>query len=147
MHIKSFLEGGFPGRIIWVGLGTDFRVSLDRDRVGREEAHHLDLTLLSFEDSSEHPPIRAGGRPVFLFNPPARFVGVSSLRPNPEGFEDFVIDRMKHVLADRMAVIQGPSAYHRHAVSKDVFHAVDHEIFKALWVWAQRRHPHKTRWW
>jgi RNA-directed DNA polymerase len=37
--------------------------------------------------------------------------------------------------------------YHRHAVSKAVFHAVDHEIFKALWAWAQRRHRHKTRWW
>jgi RNA-directed DNA polymerase len=43
--------------------------------------------------------------------------------------------------------IRGWALYHRHAVSKDVFHAVDHEIFKALWDWAQRRHRHKTRWW
>ena len=43
--------------------------------------------------------------------------------------------------------IRGWALYHRHAVSKDVFHAVDHEIFKALWAWAQRRHRHKTRWW
>ena len=41
--------------------------------------------------------------------------------------------------------IRGWALYHRHAVSKDVFHAVDHEIFKALWAWAQRRHRHKTR--
>jgi RNA-directed DNA polymerase len=32
-------------------------------------------------------------------------------------------------------------------VSGEVFHAVDHEIFKALWAWAQRRHRNKTRWW
>jgi RNA-directed DNA polymerase len=43
--------------------------------------------------------------------------------------------------------MRGWALYHRHAVSKDVFHAVDHEIFKALWDWAQRRHRHKTRWW
>jgi RNA-directed DNA polymerase len=51
------------------------------------------------------------------------------------------------LIAELNPQIRGWALYHRHAVSKDVFHAVDHEIFKALWVWAQRRHPHKTRWW
>ena len=51
------------------------------------------------------------------------------------------------LIAELNPQIRGWAGYHRHAVSKDVFHAVDHEIFKALWVWAQRRHPHKTRWW
>ena len=110
VHIKPFLEVGFPGRIVRIGLRANFRVPLNMNRVGSEQTHHFGLTLLPFEDPSEHPAIRASGRPVFLLDPPARFVGVSSLRPNPQGFEDFMIDRMKHVLADRVAVIQGPSA-------------------------------------
>jgi RNA-directed DNA polymerase len=44
-------------------------------------------------------------------------------------------------------LIRGWSLYHRHVVSKAIFHAVDHAIFQAIWSWAQRRHRHKTRWW
>jgi RNA-directed DNA polymerase len=43
--------------------------------------------------------------------------------------------------------IRGWALYHRHVVSGEIFHAVDHEIFKAIWSWAQRRHRNKTRWW
>ena len=110
LHIKPFLEVGFPSRIVRVGLRTNFRVPLDAHRVGRKEVYHFGLSFLTLEDAREHSPIRTSGRPVFVLDPPARFVAVSSLRPVPEGFEDFVIDRMKHVLADRVAVIQGPSA-------------------------------------
>ena len=109
VHIKPFLEVGFPGRIVRIGLRANFRVPLDANRVGGEQAHHFDLPFFPVEDSRKHPPVRTGGRPVFLLDPPARFVGVSSLRPNPQGFEDFMIDRMKDILADHMAVIQGPS--------------------------------------
>src|SRR5215469_3997109 len=110
LHIKSFLAGGFPGGIIRIGLRTNFRVSLDANRAGRKKVYPLHLPLLSLEDARKHPPVRTSGRPVFVRDPPARFVPVSSLCPDPEGFEDFMIDRVKHVLADRMAVIQGPSA-------------------------------------
>jgi RNA-directed DNA polymerase len=44
-------------------------------------------------------------------------------------------------------LIRGWALYHRHVVSKAVFHAVDHAIHKALWAWAVRRHRHKTRTW
>jgi len=44
-------------------------------------------------------------------------------------------------------LIRGWTLYHRHVVSKAVFHSVDHAIFTALWAWAVRRHRHKTRWW
>jgi len=106
-HLK---EVGFPGWVIGIGLCTNFRVPLDANRVGGEQAHHFDLPFLALDDSREHPSVRTSGRPVFLLDPPARFVAVSSLRPNPQGFEDFMIDRMEHILANRMAVIQGPSA-------------------------------------
>ena len=110
LHIKPFLEVGFPGGIIGIGLRTNFRVPLDANRVGRKEVYHFGLPFLSLEEAREHPPVRTSGWPVLVFDPPARFVPVSSLCPDPEGFEDFVIDRMKYVLADHVAVVQGPSA-------------------------------------
>jgi RNA-directed DNA polymerase len=44
-------------------------------------------------------------------------------------------------------LIRGWALYHRHVVSKAVFHAVDHAIFQAIWSWARRRHRNKTGWW
>jgi RNA-directed DNA polymerase len=44
-------------------------------------------------------------------------------------------------------MIRGWALYHRHVVSKDIFHAVDHAIFQAIWSWARRRHRHKPRRW
>ena len=110
LHIQPFLEVGFPDRIIGIGLCTNFRVPLDANRVGGKQAYHFGLSFLTLEDAREHPPVRASGWPVFVLDPPARLVPVSSLCPDPEGFEDFMIDRVKRVLADRVAVIQGPSA-------------------------------------
>ena len=109
LHIKPFLEVGFPGRIIRVSLGTNFRVPLDTNRVSGEQAYHFDLPFFPLEDSCEHPPVRSRGWPVFVLDPPACFVAVSSLRPEPGGFEDFVINSMKNFPAYYMTVIQGPS--------------------------------------
>jgi RNA-directed DNA polymerase len=44
-------------------------------------------------------------------------------------------------------IIRGWTNYYQHVVSKETFSKVDNEIFKALWQWAKRRHPKKTRWW
>jgi RNA-directed DNA polymerase len=44
-------------------------------------------------------------------------------------------------------VIRGWANYHRHVVSSKRFSAVDHEIWKALWRWAKRRHPGKNLLW
>jgi RNA-directed DNA polymerase len=43
--------------------------------------------------------------------------------------------------------IRGWANYHRHAVSKCVFHRVDHAIFTTLWQWARRRHQQKSPGW
>jgi RNA-directed DNA polymerase len=51
------------------------------------------------------------------------------------------------LIAELNPLIRGWALYHRHVVSKAVFHAVDHAIFQAIWSWAQRRHRNKTRWW
>lgn len=44
-------------------------------------------------------------------------------------------------------IIRGWANFHRHVVSKSVFHRVDFEITKAIWKWAWRRHPNKSRKW
>jgi RNA-directed DNA polymerase len=44
-------------------------------------------------------------------------------------------------------MIKGWANFHRHAVSKETFARVDHEIWQALWQWASRRHPMKNRSW
>jgi len=44
-------------------------------------------------------------------------------------------------------LIRGWAYYHRHVSSKQTFATVDHAIFLALWQWAKRRHPHKSRHW
>jgi RNA-directed DNA polymerase len=44
-------------------------------------------------------------------------------------------------------LIRGWAYYHRHGSSKQTFATVDHALFLALWQWAKRRHPHKSRRW
>jgi RNA-directed DNA polymerase len=44
-------------------------------------------------------------------------------------------------------IIRGWVQYHRHVVSKAVFSAIDHFIFKILWRWVRRRHPNKSAYW
>jgi len=44
-------------------------------------------------------------------------------------------------------VIRGWANYHRHAVAKEAFSSLDHQIWIMLWQWAKRRHPNKgARW-
>jgi RNA-directed DNA polymerase len=44
-------------------------------------------------------------------------------------------------------IIRGWALYHRHASSSRTFSKVDNAIFRRLWRWVSRRHPHKSRWW
>jgi len=44
-------------------------------------------------------------------------------------------------------IIRGWANYHRHVCSKSTFGDIDNAIFKALWQWAVRRHPHKGKRW
>src|SRR5579859_687023 len=51
------------------------------------------------------------------------------------------------LIAELNPMIRGWALYHRHVVSKAIFHAVDHAIFQAIWKWAHRRHQKKPRRW
>ena len=44
-------------------------------------------------------------------------------------------------------VIRGWANYHQHGAAKETFNRVDHEIWRALWRWARRRQPKKSRDW
>lgn len=44
-------------------------------------------------------------------------------------------------------VIRGWANYHQHAVSSQAYSEVDDATFKALWQWAKRRPPNKSRRW
>jgi RNA-directed DNA polymerase len=44
-------------------------------------------------------------------------------------------------------IIRGWAMYHSHITSKRIFSRVDYAIFKALWQWAQKRHPQKGKRW
>jgi RNA-directed DNA polymerase len=44
-------------------------------------------------------------------------------------------------------IIRGWANYHQHVVSKVTFARVGHAIFQALWRWAKRRHPNKSKQW
>ena len=52
-----------------------------------------------------------------------------------------------HLTAVLNPVIRGWANYHRHCAATDTFDRVDHEIWRALWQWAKRRHPKKSRDW
>jgi len=43
--------------------------------------------------------------------------------------------------------IRGWANYHRHAVSKEIFGWVDHQIWTKVWLWCERRHPQKGTGW
>ena len=44
-------------------------------------------------------------------------------------------------------IIRGWANYYRHVVSTRTFHTLDYVLWKALWRWAVRRHPKKSRRW
>ena len=43
--------------------------------------------------------------------------------------------------------VRGWTNYYRHVCSKKTFSKVNHNIFKAIWRWAKRRHPKKGMRW
>lgn len=51
------------------------------------------------------------------------------------------------LIAQLNPIIRGWAQYHRHVVSKRCFQTVDRAIFQALWQWAKRRHPRKSKDW
>jgi RNA-directed DNA polymerase len=62
------------------------------------------------------------------------------MKANPQTTTAYLITQLN-------PVIRGWANYHRHGASKVTFIKADHAIFKAVWFWAKRRHPTKSRRW
>jgi RNA-directed DNA polymerase len=55
--------------------------------------------------------------------------------------------KQEYVIGRLNPVIRGWANYHRNQVAAETFQKVDHLIWKQLWQWACRRHPHKPLTW
>lgn len=44
-------------------------------------------------------------------------------------------------------ILKGWANYHRHVVSSHIFSEIDAAVFRSLWRWAVRRHPHRAKRW
>ena len=44
-------------------------------------------------------------------------------------------------------IIRGGPAYYRSVVSKEVFSALDHHVWRHTYGWARRTHPNKSKHW
>lgn len=94
----------------------------------------------------------------FLGQNVRKYNGKLLIKPSKKNIKTFldkvrkVIKTNKQTTAGQLVgqlnpIIRGWANYHRHVVSKQVFNYVDYAIFKALWQWAERRHPHKSGRW
>jgi RNA-directed DNA polymerase len=94
----------------------------------------------------------------FLGQNVRRYNGKLIIQPSKKSRKTF-LDRVRAIIkANRTAtagqlivrlnpVIRGWANYHRHVCSKASYRYCDYAIFRALWRWARRRHPHKgARW-
>ena len=52
-----------------------------------------------------------------------------------------------HLIWQLNPKLRGWANYYRHAAAKQTFNYIDHQVFRALWSWAKRRHPNKPARW
>jgi RNA-directed DNA polymerase len=94
----------------------------------------------------------------FLGQHVRKYNGQFLTRPSKKNVKAFLTDIRKVIKDNKEASaywliatlnpkIRGWANFHRHAAAKKTFVHVDTAIFKALWRWARRRHPKKSKWW
>jgi RNA-directed DNA polymerase len=94
----------------------------------------------------------------FLGQNVRKYEGKFLIKPAPKNVKAFLqkvrttIKTHKQVCAGELIellnpMIRGWATYHRHQVSKQTFNKVDRAIYQALWRWARRRHPNKSKRW
>ena len=94
----------------------------------------------------------------FLGQNVKKYNGKLLIKPSEQNVRVF-LEKVKIAIKERQAssalsvleklspMIRGWAMYHRHVVSKQTYNKVDHEIWKLLWHWAERRHSNKRRMW
>ena len=87
-----------------------------------------------------------------------KYGGKLLIKPSKKNVKAFLDDIRETVKANKTAKqanligllnpkIRGWANYHKVAVAKRTFYYVDSEVWKTLWQWAKRRHPHKQDPW
>jgi RNA-directed DNA polymerase len=80
------------------------------------------------------------------------------IKPTKKGIECFLEktrETIKTMLACKTSdlinklnpMILGWANHYKHVVAKDTFSFIDNQIFSAIWKWAKRRHPNKSKSW
>ena len=94
----------------------------------------------------------------FLGQNVRKYAGKLLIKPSKKNVASF-LERVREIIKGHPTVkagnligmlnpkIRGWANYHRHVVSKKIFDEVDSAIWKAIWAWAKRRHPNKSRKW
>jgi RNA-directed DNA polymerase len=94
----------------------------------------------------------------FLGQNPRKYKGKLLIKPamdNVKAFMGKVRETIRKFTAKKTgdmirtlnAIIRGWANYHRHIVACDTFRTVDNRIFRHLWDWVKKRHPHKGKRW
>ena len=94
----------------------------------------------------------------FLGQNVRKYDGKLLIKPSAKNVKAFLDSVRETIRANRSAkqetlinrlnpMIRGWANYHRHVVAKAMYAEVDHHIWQALWRWARRRHPKKSREW
>ncbi len=94
----------------------------------------------------------------FLGQNVRKYGGKLLIKPSARNVKAFLEKVRETIRANRSAkqeslihllnpMIRGWANYHRHVVAKRTYATVDTHIWQALWRWARRRHPNKSRRW
>ncbi len=87
-----------------------------------------------------------------------KFNGKVLTMPSKKNVKTF-LDKVRKIIKDNKTlsagkliarlnpIIRGWASYHQFGASSVTFHDVDHQIYQALWQWAKRRHPNKSKRW
>ncbi len=102
---EAFFKIELPGGVIGVGLSFDFGVPADRRVGGIIQAHSF-----SIQFTIEHPVTLTLGAEVFVPDPMAVFVGVSTFGPLPKGLEDSMVRFDKGLFTVDVLMIIGPAS-------------------------------------
>ena len=106
-HLRGqpFLEVDFPFGVVWVSLSLDLDVASDRHACSTEQTKFFPI-----QTAIKHPVAAVDGFEVFPLHPSLALVGVSSIRPAPDGLEHCVVDFREGVFANDVSMIMCPTS-------------------------------------
>jgi RNA-directed DNA polymerase len=161
--LEQALKGRFKRRQVnLIRYADDCSVTGDAEALLREEVPPVietflagrGLTLSGEKTRSVH--IAAGfdflGQNIRTYHgklllQPAK-KGVKKLLDNLRGIlQRHPMAKPATVIRQMNPVLRGWANYHRHVCSKKIFADVDFQLGRAVWHWAKRRHPNKSKTW